>query len=708
MSIEKMHEAEQILKTYYGYDSFRYGQQKIIEQVLAQKDTLGIMPTGGGKSLCYQIPALTLEGVTLVISPLISLMKDQVDALHQLDIAATYLNSTLTREEEEERISLIQTGEYKLVYVAPERLVQPHFQQLLASIPLSLVAIDEAHCLSQWGHDFRPSYLGISAWLNNLNQRPPVLALTATATKAVQKDIQNHLDIQNENTVVTGFNRENLTLKVLKGIDKWRYVKQYVHTHKSEAGIIYANTRKEVEQLYHKLQEDDIQAAMYHGGLNEHERARHQEAFLHDQVSVMVATNAFGMGIDKSNVRYVVHYNMPRTIESYYQEAGRAGRDGEDSECVLLFSPQDIRVQSFLIEQSELTEERKAQEYEKLQQMTSYIHTEGCLMTYILSYFGDESKADCGRCSSCVREGEKVDRTKEAQMVFSCIKRMRERFGKMMVAQVLAGSENQKIKQLQLHTLPTYGIMSGSTAKYVAEFIDYLTAENYIKPTGSQYPTLQLTDLALPVLKGEKQVHQFVALQKEEAEENDEVFEALRDCRKNLAAKENIPPYMVFSDKTLKQMSQYIPLTKEELSMIQGVGEQKLERYGETFLDVLSSFKDQKTTMINETVTRSSSSSKGTKATKGSHLITIKMFQDGQKVEDIAKERGLSEQTVLNHILKSKDEGIELKLPTYVEEEVRKEIEKAADQIGTDRLRPLKEALGDHITYQEIRFTIEK
>ncbi|WP_332849221.1 DNA helicase RecQ [Bacillus sp. FJAT-45037] len=706
MNQTKFEMATDLLKRYYGYHSFREGQQGIIEKVLEGKDTLGIMPTGGGKSICYQIPALVLEGVTLVISPLISLMKDQVDALLELNIPATYLNSTLSTSEEEYRISGILAGEYKLVYIAPERLHQPHFMRLCQELPLSFVAIDEAHCLSQWGHDFRPSYLGINDWLNKLTERPAVLALTATATNAVRDDIADHLQIESDNMILTGFKRDNLRLQVIKGTDKWRYVKKYIKDHVDQSGIIYATTRKEVEQVYEKLRQASVDVAMYHGGMSEAERTKHQEDFLHDKSPVMVATNAFGMGIDKSNVRYVLHYNMPRNIEAYYQEAGRAGRDGEMSECVLLFNPQDVRLQSFLIEQSELGLERKEQEYEKLQQMSGYTHTGSCLMRYILAYFGDTISEDCGQCSSCNSKGEEIDCTREAQMVFSCIKRMRERFGKTMVAQVLVGSSNQKVKQMQLDSLPTYGLMNNKTAKDVANFIDFLTAEKYVKPTGSQYPTLQLTEQAVAVLKGEVKVSQRIIEQPKALEENDVVFEALRECRKRIATSEEVPPYVVFSDKTLRQMSEYIPLTTEELSYVQGVGETKLARYGELFLNVLQTFEEQKKVELTEATQSETAPNK--KQSKGSHLDSITLFQQGFSVNEIATKREFSEQTILNHLLKAKDEGIDLDLQSYVDEEKRKAILSVVGKVGSEKLRPIKEALPENVTYQEIRFVLNR
>jgi ATP-dependent DNA helicase RecQ len=698
---EKMQLAIEKLRSIYGYHSFRDGQQNIIQQIVSGIDTIGIMPTGGGKSLCYQIPALVLPGVTLVISPLISLMKDQVDALLELNIPATFLNSTLTAREENERLNQIQEGVYKLIYVAPERLEQYQFQHLINRIPLSLIAIDEAHCMSQWGHDFRPSYLTISSWIEQLPQTPTVLALTATATKQVCKDMQDYLHIKEEQVITTGFERTNLTFQVKKGVNKKRFIDSYLQSKKKESGIIYASTRKEVEQICQQLASDGYEVAAYHGGMKEEERSRSQEAFIHDEIKIIIATNAFGMGIDKSNVRFVLHYNIPRTIEAYYQEAGRAGRDGEDSECILLFSPQDVRTQAFLIDQSDRNDARQEMEYKKLQQMTAFCHTERCLQQYILHYFGDVTNKTCGKCSNCLQVGEKVNKTREAQMVFSTVKRTRERFGKTIIAQVLIGSSNQKIKQLQLSNISTYGLLKKWTQKDVTEFIDILTAEEFLLPLGTTYPTLQLTEKAVQVLLGEQEVYVTENLKASQPDEQDEVFEALRDLRKELSTESKIPPYMIFSDKTLKEMSRYIPLTIEEFSAISGVGEQKQEKYGQTFLAVLNTFKDKKPSTNVYDVPKLE-----TKKSNGQYLETAKRFQEGEGIEQLAVTLALTEQTIVKHLLRAQQEGIELNLENYVKKEDRELILQVANDIGMDRLKPIKEALPEHITYHDIRFTL--
>ncbi|MFC0561901.1 DNA helicase RecQ [Halalkalibacter alkalisediminis] len=695
--------AQEKLKSIYGYDSFREGQRTIIEQILNGTDTIGIMPTGGGKSLCYQIPALVLPGVTLVVSPLISLMKDQVDALTELNVPATYLNSTLSASEERQRQNRIEEGYYKLIYVAPERLDQYQFQQLLSRINLSLIAIDEAHCMSQWGHDFRPSYLTIATWLEHLSQNPTILALTATATPEVCKDLQNFLHINERQVISTGFERTNLTFKVKKGINKKKFIDSYITSKKKESGIIYASTRKEVEQIFQHLSESGVSVVAYHGGMNEQERSLSQEAFIHDKVDLIIATNAFGMGIDKSNVRFVIHYNLPRTVEAYYQEAGRAGRDGEPSECVLLFSLQDVRTQAFLIEQSDRNAIRQEMEYKKLQQMTAFCHTERCLQQYILHYFGDDTNKTCGKCSNCVHTGEKVNKTREAQMVFSTVKRTRERFGKTIISQILVGSANQKLKQLQLTDVTTYGLLKTWSQKDVAEFIDILMAEDYLAPMGTTYPTIQLTEKAVQVLMGEQEVFVTETVTTVQREENDDVFEALRELRKEISTESRIPPYMIFSDKTLKEMSSLIPLTQEELSTVSGVGEQKLEKYGQAFLEVLKQYKDKQRSVIEFEPPR-----KGKRTKKGQFLETATLFQKGESISNLAETLSLSEQTIVKHLLKAQQEGVELNLQQYVKEEDREMIIQAADEVGTEFLKPIKEVLPEHITYQDIRFTLGK
>ncbi|MFK7694340.1 DNA helicase RecQ [Paenibacillus sp. HJGM_3] len=589
-------QARRVLQRIYGYPDFREGQKSIIQDILRNQDTLGIMPTGGGKSICYQVPALLLPGTTIVVSPLISLMKDQVDALDGLGIPATYINSSLTGSETSRRLRGAAAGEYKLIYVAPERLETDMFVSLAQRIDVPFVAIDEAHCVSQWGHDFRTSYLAVAPFLRQLERRPRIAAFTATATENVRTDIVRLLGLESPKVHVTGFDRSNLSFSVLKGVNREDYVMQYLTRHEDQAGIIYAATRKEVDQVHQMIRRKGIPAGKYHAGLSDGERQEMQNQFLRDDVRVMVATNAFGMGIDKSNVRYVLHWSMPKNMESYYQEAGRAGRDGEPGECILLYQPQDILMQKFLIEQSVSAPERKQQEFRKLQLMIDYCHTQNCLRSYILGYFGErqETGAKCGNCSSCNDDSEVVDMTVEAQQILSCIRRMNERFGVTLVAQVLKGSSNKRVLEFRFDRLPTYGLMKHHSEKTIMDMIQLLIADGYIGLTDSQYPVLRLLAPAADVLRGEKQVSRKVReVKKRVARAGDALFDELRALRKQLADRDGVPPYVVFADSTLREIAEQLPETEAQLLAVKGVGQAKLTKYGLPFLEAVRAYMAQ-------------------------------------------------------------------------------------------------------------------
>lgn len=582
---------QEILKRYFGYEAFRPKQQEIIESILGGHDTLAIMPTGGGKSICYQIPALLMPGITLVISPLIALMKDQVDALVDIDLPVTLLNSTLSYEEYLERLHAIRKGKYKIIYLAPESLASSYMERLATDIPISHIAVDEAHCISTWGHDFRLSYGEIADFIARIPERPVISAFTATATPRVRTDIVESLGLTGVNSFETGYERVNLHLNVVRDSNKLAFLLHYLSKHRQQSGIIYCATRKETEEVYEALRKKKFPIGYYHAGLSPEERRRVQEQFIYDELPIMVATNAFGMGIDKSNVRFVIHYNMPETLEAYYQEAGRAGRDGARAECYLLYSPRDLQIRRYLIEKAAENGEADADlishRHLKLQQMHGYCHTMHCLSTYILEYFGDDSGQDCHRCGNCVKEYIEKDITLDAMKAISCVMRMKQSYGISLTAAVLKGSNSKKVLANGFQHLSTYGLMANLSLDEIRDFLLLLVAEGYLYQTTDSYPVLMVTSPGKDVLLGKETVLQKVPIVSSAVSEN-EIFESLRTLRFQLSKEAHLPPYMIFSDKTLLEMARKLPTDAEEMLQISGVGALKYKKYGEAFLKVLN------------------------------------------------------------------------------------------------------------------------
>lgn len=692
-----------ILQKYYGYKNFRDNQDIIIDKIISEKDTLCVMPTGAGKSICYQIPAILFEGLTLVISPLISLMKDQVDMLKENGISAAYINSSLTDEEYFNVLNGIKSNKYKLIYLAPERIQQDGFFSFIKNINISMIAIDEAHCISQWGHEFRPSYRNIINLINNLDKRPIVTAFTATATPEVKEDIKFQLNMYNPFEVNTSFDRENIYFEVIETKDKEKYLLENINP--EESSIIYCATRKKVEEVFSFLNENNLSVTKYHAGLNDFTRLSNQNDFIYDRKPIMVATVAFGMGIDKSNVRKVIHYNLPKTMENYYQEAGRCGRDGEKAKAILLYSAGDVGIQNFLIKNSTDSKD----DYDKLDYMIDYATGTDCLRRKILNYFHENLEEDCGNCSNCNKEFKEKDITIEAQKILSCIKRMGEMSGANLVTDVLKGSRKKQVLSFEYDKLSTYGIMRDYKRDDILDIISELTRQNALSTTGMPKPILKLNKNSYDIFKGkkvsmkytEKKINTNINTYDNLNKENLILFDIFKNWRYEKSKEQNIPPYIVANDKLLISLTKKLPQTKRDLLEIEGIGENKLNQYGDDIINIINNYLENKPKKDNINLTTP------VKITN-TRLESYKLYQEGLSFNSISKMRNLSEVTVINHILDCYKYGYPVKEEDFLKDNWEKQILDAITKVGDEYLKPIKEALPDEIDYNAIKYTLIK